>query len=222
MKLHMSPVSPSSLAVVHFAAEEAIPLERQLVDLRSGEHRQEAYLRLNPAGMVPILEDGDFHLTEASSILRYLAEKTGSKAYPADLQRRARVNERMDWVMSNFYPYWGPWLIYPQVLPHFKHTDGVQPSVLARGQERSKRWLTLLNDAWIGKRRYLCGDELTIADYLGFAVVSLADVVHADLSAFANVARWRETMRALPTTAATYQAVAGWSQTTAGSTYQFV
>jgi len=40
-----------------------------------GEHYQPEYVAINPNRMVPVLEDGDFRLTESSAILKYLAEK---------------------------------------------------------------------------------------------------------------------------------------------------
>jgi hypothetical protein len=55
----------------------------------------------------PWLEDDDFHLTESSAILKYLADKIGSPAYPKDLKARAKVNEVMDWINTNFYRDWG-------------------------------------------------------------------------------------------------------------------
>ena len=70
----------------------------QVVDLFTGEHTQPPFEAINPNHLVPVLEDGDFRLTESSAILKYLADKTGSPLYPKDLQQRARVNERMDWV----------------------------------------------------------------------------------------------------------------------------
>ena len=59
-----------------------------------------------------MLEDGDFRLTESAAILRYLAEKIDSPAFPKDIKQRARVNEVMDWFNSNFYRDWGYGLIY--------------------------------------------------------------------------------------------------------------
>ena len=83
-----------------------------------------------------MLEDGDFRLTESAAILRYLAEKTGSPAYPKDLKQRARVNELMDWFNSNFYRDWGYGLIYPQLFPHLKREDAeAQEATVAWGKE---------------------------------------------------------------------------------------
>lgn len=97
MKLYHHPISATSCTVMLFAAEYRIPLEMQVVDLFNGEHMQPPYAALNPSKLVPTLQDGNFILTECSAILKYLADKIDSPAYPKDLKRRARVNERMDW-----------------------------------------------------------------------------------------------------------------------------
>ena len=107
----------------------------QVVDILKGEHYEPAYSKINPNHLIPMLEDGDFRLTESAAILRYLAEKTGSPAYPKDLKQRARVNEVMDWFNSNFYRDWGYGLIYPQLFPHHKREDAkVQEGVDCLGQ----------------------------------------------------------------------------------------
>ena len=51
---------------------------------------------INPNQAVPVLQDGEFRLTESSAILKYLADRVGSPSYPRKLQMRARVNEAMD------------------------------------------------------------------------------------------------------------------------------
>ena len=48
--------------------------------------------------------DDGFRLTESSAILKYLAEKTGSRAYPTGAQQRARVNEVMARYLREPYP----------------------------------------------------------------------------------------------------------------------
>ena len=103
MKLYYHPVSTTSRPVVLFAAESGIDLDLEIVDLFTGAQYQPEFEAINPSHQVPVLEDGDFRLTESSAILKYLADKIGSPAYPKDLRKRARVNERMDWFNTGFY-----------------------------------------------------------------------------------------------------------------------
>jgi glutathione S-transferase len=200
MKLYMHPVSMTSRPVRLFIAENGIKAEEQVVDLMTGEHVQPAFTAINPSQLVPVLEDGDLRLTESSAILKYLAEKTGSPAYPKDLKKRARVNEVMDWLNTQFYRDWAYNLCYPQVFPnHKRRSDEAHAGAVEWGKNNSKKWLTILNDHWIGPdNQYLLGNEITIADYFGSGLVTLGEVIHIDFSKYPNVARWLGNMKKLP------------------------
>jgi len=200
MKLYMHPVSMTSRPVRLFIAENKIPVEEVTVDLMKGEHMQPAYAAINPNSLVPMIEDGDLKLTESSAILKYLADKIGSPAYPKDLKQRAKVNEMMDWLNTNFYREWGYNLCYPQLFPHLKRrSDEAQSATIEFGQQNAKRWLKVLNDHWIGpNRQYLCGNEVTIADYFGAGIVTLGEVIRVDFSPYPNVKRWLNNMKKLP------------------------
>ena len=200
MKLYMHPISMTSRPVRLFIAENKIPVDEVVVDLMKGEHYGDAYTAINPNRLVPVLEDGDFKLTESSAILKYLADKIGSPAYPKDLKERAKVNEMMDWLNSNFYRDWGYGLAYPQLFPHHKRrSDEAHAGAIEWGANNSKIWLKLLNDHWIGpKRQYLCGDRITIADYFGSGLVTLGELIGCDFSPYPNVQRWLANMKKLP------------------------
>lgn len=200
MKLYMHPASATSRPVLLFAAESGIALEEQVVDLMSGEHRQPAFLAINPNGLVPVLEDGGFRLTESSAILKYLADTVDSPAYPRDLRERARVNETMDWLNVNLYRDLGYNLVYPQLFPHHRRrSDEATAATVAWGGERTRQWLGILDGAIIGPRsEYLCLDRLTIADYLGSVLVCMGEAIRLDLAAYPNVGRWLAGMKALP------------------------
>ena len=60
MKLYFHPVSTVSRPIMLLAADEGIALDMQMVDLFKGEHKQAAYLAINPSGQVPTLEDNGF------------------------------------------------------------------------------------------------------------------------------------------------------------------
>jgi glutathione S-transferase len=200
MKLYMHPVSTACRPVLLFAADNNIVMDEELVDLMTGAQMQPPYSTINPNCLVPMLEDGDFRLTESSAILKYLADKIGSPAYPKDLKERAKVNEVMDWINTNFYRDWGYNLCYPQLFPHLKRrSDEAQAATLEIGQQNSKRWLKALNDYWLaGNKTYLCGDTLAIADYFAIGIVSLGELIRADLSPYPNVKRWIDAMKKLP------------------------
>jgi glutathione S-transferase len=201
MKLYMHPVSTVSRPVRLFIAENKIPVEEEVVDIMTGAQYQPPYATMNPSSLVPMLEDGDLQLTESSAILKYLADKIGSPAYPKDLKQRAKVNEVMDWLNTNFYRDFGYGLCYPQLFPNLKRrSDEAQSATLEMGKEYSKRWLKVLNDHWLGSdKKYLCGDEITIADYFGACLVSIGEIIKVDFSAYPNVKRWLDTMKKLPT-----------------------
>jgi len=190
------------------ASGDNIYLEYQLVDLFSGDHLQEPYASVNPNHQVPLLVDGDFRLTESSAILKYLAEKFKSPTYPTDLCQRACVNERMDWFNTGLYRDLGYGLIYPQVIDDYRRPDDkVHAATLAWGRDKAKKWLAILNEHIIGPRnRFVCGDQLTIADYFGSAMITLGEVIHLDYSAYPNIARWLGNMKSLPYWAKTNEA----------------
>jgi glutathione S-transferase len=200
MKLYMHPVSMTSRPVRLFAADSNIAMDEEVVDLFTGAHMQPPYSEINPNCLVPMLEDGDLKLTESSAILKYLADKIGSPAYPKDLKQRAKVNEMMDWINTNFYREWGYNLCYPQILPNLKRrSDEAQAATLEFGKENAKRWLKVLNDHWIGpKNNYLCGNQITIADYFGGGIVTLGEVIGVDFTPYPNVKRWLDRLKKLP------------------------
>lgn len=201
MKLYMHPVSMTSRPVRLFIAENNIDVEEQVVDLFTGEHYKDAFVAINPNRMVPVLEDGDMRLTESSAILKYLADKIDSPAYPKDLKQRAKINEMMDWLNTNFYRDYAYGFIYPQVFPHHRRpSDEIHSGTIAWGKERAQGWLALLDQHWIGPNKpYLCGDQITIADYFGSGLVTLGEVIHCDFSGYPNIQRWLGNVKKLRT-----------------------
>jgi glutathione S-transferase len=197
-----------------FIEDNAIPADLQVVDLFTGEHYGEAFTAVNPNRLVPVLEEDDFRLTESSTILKYLADKIDSPAYPKDLRARARVNEMMDWINTQLNRDLAYGTVYVQVFPHHKRpSDEAQRATIAWGQERAKIWLEVLDKKLLGpEKTYLCGEKLTIADYYGASFVHLAEVIGSDLEAYPNVKRWLGRMKKRSTWDKVYAAINGFAQ----------
>ena len=199
MKLYYHPASTTSRPIMLFAAESGIALNMQVVDLFTGEHYKPAFEDVNPNHLVPVLEDGNFRLTESSAILKYLADKVNSPAYPKDLQARARVNERMDWINTQLCRDFAYGFIYPQIFPsHKRSSDVVHAATLQWGQERAQGWLKVLNDHMLGESQaYLCGSQITIADYYAASFVALGELTGSTYANYPNVKAWLGRMKAL-------------------------
>jgi len=214
MKLYMHPVSMTSRPVRLFIAESGIDVDEQVVDLMAGEHYEEPFTAINPNRLVPVLEDGDFRLTESSAILKYLADKIDSPAYPKGLRERAKVNEFMDWFNTNFYRDYAYGWIYPQLFPHHRRpTEEAHRATIAWGKERAKGWLRILNDHWLGQgKRYLCGERITIADHFGVCLLTLGEVIRVDFSAYPDIQRWLADMKRLPSWPEVNEALYGFAE----------
>ena len=223
MKLYYHPASTTSRPIVMFAAENGIALDLQVVDLFTGELYKPPYEAINPNHLIPVLEDGDFRLTESSAILKYLADKTGSPLYPTDLKARARVNERMDWVNTQLARDYCYGFVYPQIFPHHKRrSDEAHDATLQWGKERAQGWLKVLNDHILGAgNSYLCGDKITIADYFAAEFVAVGEITTGtSFSAYPNIERWLGRMKALPNWKPVHETIEGYGASLKGTGVQ--
>ena len=219
MKLYYHPVSTTSRPVMLFAAETGTPLELELVDLMTGAHLQPPFDTVNPNHLVPVLDDGDFRLTESSAILKYLADKIGSPLYPTEAQARARVHERMDWVNTQLNRELAYGLVYPQILPgHKRRSEEAQDATLQWACERAQGWLKVLDSHLLGpKNAFLCGDAMTIADLYAASFVALAELTGSDFAAYPHVKDWLGRMKQLPSWGSVFEVIDGYGASLEGT-----
>lgn len=224
MKLYYHPVSTTSRAVQMFALDQGIALDYEVVDLMSGAHLAEPYKGINPSSLVPTLVDGDFTLTESSAILKYLADKTNSAAYPKELKARARVNEQMDWFNANFNKDFAYGVVYLQVFPrHRRPNDDCHAGTLDWGRDMSARWFKVLDENLIGpKNTYLGGSTITLADYLGAEMIGIGDLIGCSFTPYPNVQRWLRNMKALKNWGAVHEAFNGFAASLKGKKFATV
>ncbi len=81
--------------------ELAVDCERIDAGMEHGKNDEEWFLKLNPNGRVPLLQDGEFSLWESNSIVRYLCAKHDfGGLYPGVPEARAHAERWMDWQLS--------------------------------------------------------------------------------------------------------------------------
>jgi glutathione S-transferase len=209
MKLYYDPASTVCRPLLMFLLEHDLDVTLVHVDLTVGEHLAGWYGEVNPNRTVPALVDGDFHLLESATILRYLADLAGSAAYPRELRARARVDEALDWFNTGFLRDHGYGVVYPQILPEYLVHSSQAGALRDWHRARAEKRLKVLDDHMIGERSWVAG-EFSIADYFGGAMVTMGEMVGFDLSAYPNVERWLDALRARPGWPEANAAFYGW------------
>jgi glutathione S-transferase len=124
-------------------------------------NREPDYLAMNPNGRVPTLVDGDFVLWESNSIMRYLvlAYAPGSAIYPQQPKRRAGVDRWLDWTLSTVQPVDRPvfWALV-------RTPVGERDMVAIQKDADAEAEVWRVADARLSTRRFIEGDDFTIAD----------------------------------------------------------
>lgn len=161
MKLFEFPPT-RSIRVRWTLQELGVDFEAVRVNMIAGEHKSPAFLKINPAGKLPVLQDGNLVLTESMAIVLYLAEKYPEKGLiPADLGQRAELHRWMLFAATELeQPLWRI-ARNTNVYPEAKRLLRDVP--LAR--DDFKEMAAVLEEHLKG-RQFVVGDTVTVADFV--------------------------------------------------------
>jgi glutathione S-transferase len=204
MKLYFDPISTTSRPVLMFLAEHPLEVEFVKIDLMAGEHRSPEYLAINPNGIVPFLVDGDFRLGESAAILKYLAIRARSNAYPVSQSPQLKVDEAVSWFNTQFHEYFCLFTCYPNMGVPAGLAPELSQAIMAYGREHAPRWLKILDEHMLGAGPFVCGDRISLADYVGLSYVLLGKLAAYDFGPYPNITAWLARMQARPSFAETY------------------
>jgi Glutathione S-transferase, N-terminal domain len=111
VKLYWHPFSIMPWRIRIALREKRLAAEEVLVDVTTSGTRKPEFLRLNPFGQIPVLEDGALTISESMAILEYLEERYPEPALlPRELPLRARARELMCWSTDYWPPAWKKWM----------------------------------------------------------------------------------------------------------------
>jgi glutathione S-transferase len=163
MKMKLYEFGPTRSIRARWTLQElGVDFEPIRVNLLAGEHQRPEFLKINPAGKIPVLIDGDRILTESVAIVLYLAEKYFDRGLlPAGLSERAQVNRWLLFAATELeQPLWRisrHTALYPeeQRLP--------ADVVLASGE--FKAMASVLEKHMQG-RQFVATDSVSVADFV--------------------------------------------------------
>lgn len=174
MQLYYSPGACSLAA--HIVLEEVgQPYTLTPVLVHKGETRQEAFLKTNPKGRVPVLVDGDQTLTELPAILIYLGLLNVDKCiFPTVPLEAARAVEWLNWLSSHVHSQ-----AYGQVWRPMRLTEDKNqyPSIVEKGMKNIQDAYQYIESRLIGKEwalgSYSCVDPFLLVFYMWGSMVGI-------------------------------------------------
>jgi glutathione S-transferase len=162
-----------SIRVRWMLQELGIDFESITVNLAAGEHRHPEFLKINPAGKLPVLVDDDLILTESVAIVLYLAEKYPHKGLlPTDIKQRSQAYR---WLLFTATELEQPLqrivrhtALYPE---HLR-----LPAEISLARQDFTDMAAVMEEHMQG-RKFIVGDTVTVADFVAAYTLDWANEV---------------------------------------------
>jgi GST-like protein len=176
-------------------AEAGLEHRVHKVDLTKGEQKKPEFLKMNPAGQIPVLVDPDgpggkpLTLAQSGAILLYAAEKSG-KLIPKDAGRRATAYQWLMHAMSDVAATSGT----------IFQLENVAPEKIPANVDFFKQRLVAFFrhvDQRLAEREFLA-EEVSVADLALYPIYALRKAMLEEAGGMRALARWGERMAARP------------------------
>jgi GSH-dependent disulfide-bond oxidoreductase len=178
------------------ALEEcAQPYRVHWIDLTKGEQKSPDFLKVNPAGAIPVIIDADgpggkaLTLSQSAAILVYLAEKT-RRFIPADPVRRLMALQWVFQATTDAARASSAIFLVSALVPE------KVPGNTAFFEQQCLRYLRSA-DAQLAGREYLA-DELSIADFALYPVYAVRKALIDQAGDLPHLTRWGKALAARP------------------------
>lgn len=180
--------------VVWAADELGLACERLEAGGAFGVVSTPEYRRMNPNGLVPVIEDEGFVLWESNAVVRYLAAKHGEGSlWPADLRRRADADRWMDWGITTFIPAMRDafWQLV-RIAPERREAKAIEASLAA-----SEKAAAIL-EAHLAGRAFVAGESFSPADIVLGVAAHRWLLLPASRTARPEMERWHAGLKSRP------------------------
>jgi glutathione S-transferase len=182
--------------VIWLLDELDLPYERLDVGGEFGKTDTPHYRAMNPTGLVPTLQEGEFTLFESNAILRYLVDAYAplSPMLPRDLRARANVDRWMDFQQTVINrPQTVVFLQLARTAPEKRDAAALK----AATAEAARGWAMV--DTQLGKHAYVASDTFSLADIcLGVHVHRWLNLPVEGRPDLPNLSRWYDLLLQRP------------------------
>ena len=190
MKLYNVAYSGNSYKVRLLLAQLDISYEIIEVNILAGESRTPEFLKINPNGRTPVLDDDGFVLAESNAILAYLAR--GTRFLPEDRENWSRV---FQWMFFEQYSH-EPFIATSRFWLQHKPDSPERSALLA--SKRDGGWAALrIMEEHLSENEFFAGDY-SVADIALFAYTHVSHEGGFPLDHHAAIRAWLQRVKAQP------------------------
>ena len=190
IKLYRHPLSGHAHRAELALSLMGLPYESIDVDLMAGAHKTPEFLKLNPYGQVPVIDDGGDVVFDSNAILVYLAAKydAAGRWIPRDPKGQAAVQGWFSVAAGQIA--FGPAAARLVTVFGAKYNP---EEVIGRAHALLK-----VMESELANRPFLVGEHATFADVAGYSYIASAPEGNVDLAPYPNVRAWLSRIEALP------------------------
>lgn len=192
IKLYGMPRS-SAGRCVWLLEELQIPYENINVNLANKENKQDWFLAINPNGKIPAMVDDEITLFESFAINYYLAEKYQPNFLGNSINEKAKTQQWSFWVATELQ---GP-MIQVFIQKIFVPEGRKDLQKIEENEKLLPALFSILDKSLEGKK-YLNGNEFTLADLNVASVASIAHPIGFDITNYKNVNAWMHAIAERP------------------------
>ena len=173
--LYQMPLSPFSRKVSFFLREKNIDFE---IRNEPVWEKREKFIKLNPAGKVPVFIDDDgIAISESNAICEFIEEKTPEpNLIGKDIYSKAEIRRIVGWFDDKFAKEVMSKLIYEKIFKNFSNLGAPDSQVIQDGVRNLRNHMQYICFL-IEKRKWLAGDDFSLADITAASFISAIDYI---------------------------------------------
>lgn len=159
-----------------------LPYETIDLDMANGAHKAPEFLKINPFGLVPAIDDGGYTLADSNAILTYLVQTYAKDSgwIPSGAKEAAEVQRWLTVAADNIYS--GP--CAARLVKVFNIPLDHQTAI------KKTHDLFKVMESHLKHRTWLAADRITIADVAGYSYIAHAPEGGIDLTPYSNIRAW--------------------------------
>lgn len=186
----------NAVKVVLTAEELGLDYDYQVIDFVSGEMKSDEFKKIHPLGKIPAMEHNGNAIFESMNMCRYLSNISDKRLYSDDPLQAAKIDQMVDFIGYHA----GRWItvyFFQEIVRKAFFKAEPDADALDEAAGFLTEQLSYM-DGLLEGNDFLCGEDISIADCVAFAMIMAHEYTSFDISDYDNISRWYDQIKERP------------------------